>query len=179
MMQTIGLCLQRSAAGRGSYLKKHGVFAAMGENVRYQPRKVPLYPELIKIGSNVNISSNVSLMVHDAIHLVHNKLPGVEKKLPEKVGCIEIGDNVFIGARTIILGNVRIGSNVIVSAGAFVNKDLESGGIYGGSPARRIGDFDEFWRKRETQGYPSVKRNQQIDPEEIRTAWEQFEALRR
>lgn len=178
LMQTIALCAQRGASKRGNYLKKHRVFAGVGEKLRYQPRKIPLYPELIKIGNNVNISSNVSLITHDAIHVVYNNLPDAKKKLPEKVGCIEIGDNVFIAARCIILGNVKIGSNVIVSAGTFVNKDLESGGIYGGTPARRIGSFDEFWEKRLAVPYSSVKKNQKITEAEIEAAWDSFNSSR-
>ena len=174
LTQMLGQCCQRGATKRGEYLRKHHVFADVGENVRYQPREVPLYAELIRIGNNVNISSDVSLITHDAIHLVYNKLPDAKRKLPEKIGCIEIGDNVFISAGTIILGNVRIGSNVIVSAGTFVNKDLASGGIYGGIPARRIGDFDAFWEKRLNTPYTSIKKNQSITTEEIEHAWVTF-----
>ncbi|MBQ6428038.1 MAG: acyltransferase [Oscillospiraceae bacterium] len=174
MINLIGLCLQRGAKRRGDYLRKHHVFASVGENVRYQPRKIPLYGELIRIGSNVAVGSNTSLITHDAIHLVYNSLPDRERKLSEKADCIEIGDNVFIGARTIILGNVRIGSNTIVSAGSVVNKDLESGGVYGGVPARRIGDFDAFWEKRLNTPYQAVSKNQKISPEEVETAWKHF-----
>lgn len=179
LMQTIGLCLQRSASGRGRYLRKHHIFAGIGENVRYQPRLIPLYPELIKIGNNVNISSGCSLITHDAIHCVYNKLPNAEKKLSEKVGCIEIGDNVFIGASCIILGDVKIGSNVIVSADSYVNKDLEPGKIYGGVPAHKIGDFDEFWKKRVETPYMTVKKNQMITSEEVEACWESFKEKRK
>ncbi len=178
MMQLIGLCMQRGARNRGNYLRKHQVFAGVGENVRYQPRKIPLYGKLIRIGSNVMIGSNVSLITHDAIHTVYNGLSDRERKLPEKVDCIEIGSNVFIGARTIILGGAKIGDNVIISAGTLVNRDLESGGVYGGAPAHRIGDFDAFWEKRLNIPYQSVAKNQKISPEEVKKAWEIFEAKR-
>lgn len=178
LLLTLGLCSKRSALKRGEYLKEKKVFASIGEQVRFQPRKVPLYPELIKIGNNVNISSGVMLVVHDALHLVYNHLQNTDTKMLEKVGCIEIGDNVFIATQVVIVGNVKIGSNVIVSAGSFVNKDLEAGGIYGGTPARRIGNFDDYWRKREQSVYPTVRNNQQITPEEIDNAWRDFYTTR-
>ena len=88
--------------------------------------------------------------------------------------CIEICDNVFIGVNCTVLGNVRIGPNVIVSANSLVNKDLEPGGIYGGVPAKRIGDFDDFWEKRKVQEYPRVSKNQAPTPEEVSSAWKSF-----
>lgn len=39
-------------------------------------------------------------------------------KYTENIGCIEIGNNVFIGADAKILYDVRIGDNVIIAAGA-------------------------------------------------------------
>ena len=63
-------------------------------------------------------------------------------------GCIEIMDNVFIGTKSVILPNVKIGSNVIVAAGSIVTKDLESGGVYAGNPARRIGEIDKLLESR-------------------------------
>lgn len=73
----------------------------------------------------------------------------------EKIGCIEIGDNVFIGSNTTILCNVKIGSNVIVGAGSLVNKDIPDNSVAAGSPARVIGKFDDFVKKRKmAQTYP-------------------------
>jgi galactoside O-acetyltransferase len=54
---------------------------------------------------------------------------------------VSIGNNVFVGAACRILPGVVIGDNVVVGAGAVVASDLESNGIYGGVPCRRIKDF--------------------------------------
>ena len=174
LWQTLMLNLHRGSTARGKYMKK--IFAACGDNVRFQIRVIPLYPELIKLGSNINISSGVKLVTHDAIHLVYNKLPNKKDKMPEIAQCIEIKDNVFIGADCTILGNVQIGPNVIVSANSLVNKDLEPGGVYGGVPAKRIGDFDEFWEKRRKKAYPTIKHNQHPSQDEIDNAWKMFRA---
>ncbi len=63
-------------------------------------------------------------------------------------GGIEIMDNVFIGAKSIIMPNVKIGPSVIVGAGSIVTKDLEPGGVYAGNPVRKIGVFENVMQDR-------------------------------
>ncbi len=49
---------------------------------------------------------------------------------------IRIGDNVWIGAHTVILGGVTIGDHAVIAAGAVVNADVEPYTVVGGVPAR-------------------------------------------
>lgn len=49
-----------------------------------------------------------------------------------------IGSDVWIGARSTIMTGVTIGDGVIIAAGSVVTKDLDSFGIYGGIPAKKI-----------------------------------------
>lgn len=97
---------------------------------------------LISLGNNVTISSGVSLITHDN---------SISKPLPEFTdifGKIEIGDNCFIGVNSIILPGVTICNNTIVAAGSVVSRSIESEGeIWGGIPAKRIGNFEEFSKK--------------------------------
>lgn len=51
---------------------------------------------------------------------------------------ISIGNNVWVGAGTIILAGITIGDNIIIAAGSVITKDLESGWVYGGVPAKKI-----------------------------------------
>lgn len=52
---------------------------------------------------------------------------------------LEIKDNVWIGARAIILGNVRtIGTGAIIGAGSVVTKPVPDYAIVAGNPARII-----------------------------------------
>lgn len=135
---------------RANYLKKHKVFYEMGENVYYHTRDIPAEPYLVKIGNNVRFAANVRMITHDIISYMINKMPQYENgdKLPHYMGKIEIGDHVMIGANSIILYNVTIGSNVIVAAGSVVTKDIPSGVVVGGNPARIICTLDEFVEKR-------------------------------
>lgn len=54
-------------------------------------------------------------------------------------GRLEVGNDVYIGARSVIMP-VTIGEGCVIGAGSFVNKDCEPWGIYVGSPARKIGE---------------------------------------
>ena len=97
------------------------------------------HPRLITIGDNVTISTNVTILTHDAS--------------PNVVGCgtklgkVIIGNNVFIGTRSIILCNVHIGNNVVVGAGSLVTQDLPDNGVYAGVPAKYISSIEDFKEK--------------------------------
>lgn len=51
---------------------------------------------------------------------------------------IQIGNDCFIGAGTMILKGVQIGDNVVVGANSVVTGKLESNAIYAGNPAKMI-----------------------------------------
>ncbi len=57
-----------------------------------------------------------------------------------RAGYPSIGNQCFIGAGAKIIGNVIIGDNVVIGANAVVTKDIPSGSIVGGVPARIIND---------------------------------------
>jgi acetyltransferase-like isoleucine patch superfamily enzyme len=56
-----------------------------------------------------------------------------------------IGDNVWIGARTIVLKGVTIGDGAIVAAGSVVTSDVPPRALVGGNPARVIRE-EVIWR---------------------------------
>jgi acetyltransferase-like isoleucine patch superfamily enzyme len=58
-----------------------------------------------------------------------------------RVKPVEIGDNVWIGAASIILPGVTIGEGSIIAAGSVVTKDVPSMSIAGGNPAKVIRSF--------------------------------------
>lgn len=64
-----------------------------------------------------------------------------------KIGIVEIGNNVFIGADSIVLCNTRIGDNVIIGAGSVVTKDVPSNSVYAGNPAKLVCTFEEYQKK--------------------------------
>lgn len=92
----------------------------------------------LQIGSNVAISSGVHIYTHDtSFHKALNtpKLPsgGHVKRAP-----VKIGNNVQIGANSIVLPGVTIGDNVVIGALSLVNRDIPSNSIAVGNPCKVI-----------------------------------------
>lgn len=136
-----------TAQKRVAWLRKKKKFALLGEHVHFQPRKYPTDAARIKIHDNVAIAADVEFNAHDIIHWVFDGMAG-KREFHQYRTCIEIYENVFIGAGARILPGVSIGPNAIVAAGAVVDKDVKPGTIVGGVPARIIGDFYELKSKR-------------------------------
>jgi len=96
----------------------------------------------LRIGGKVTIGNNV-MMGHDCIIWTLNHrfdrldIPMTEQGFyPEEP--VEIGDDVWLGARVIILPGVKVGRGAILAAGAIVTKDVPEYAIVGGNPARVI-----------------------------------------
>jgi len=143
---------------RAKYLKKKKVFLDMGEKCYYHTRDIPAEPYLVKLHNDVRIAAGVRLITHDIASYMVNNIPEYEKygKAHYYMGAIEIFDHVMIGANSLVLPNVIIGSNVIVAAGSIVTKDVPPNSVVAGVPARVIGTFDDFAKKRimETKDAP-------------------------
>lgn len=86
----------------------------------------------LKIGSHVSIASQV--LIYNSEHNIHREDMGVVEEP------VVIEDYVFIGPRVIILPGVKIGKGAVVAAAAVVTKDVVSGKIVAGIPAREIGE---------------------------------------
>lgn len=94
---------------------------------------------LITIGDNVTIAPQAYLLAHDAST---KKILGYTK-----IGLIVVEDNVFIGARALIMPGVKIGENSIIAAGAVVTKDVPKNVVVAGNPARVIMTLENYKNK--------------------------------
>lgn len=109
-------------------------------------------PWLISIGDRVTITSGVKFLTHDgATWLMRDENGRRYRYAP-----IEIGNDVFIGANTILLPGVKIGNQVIIGAGSIVTKSIPGGVIASGNPARIIGYYEDY-RKKALIIYPSSR----------------------
>ncbi len=89
----------------------------------------------VEIGKHCNIGGNVRIFDHD-----FHALDAEVRRSPH--GCddcatkpIRIGDDVFIGAQSIILKGVTVGDRAIIGAGSVVTKDVPADCIAAGNPA--------------------------------------------
>lgn len=53
-------------------------------------------------------------------------------------GQCQVGNSVFIGSQSVLAQCVSVADNSIVSAGSFVNKNINEPGIYAGNPMRKV-----------------------------------------
>jgi len=94
---------------------------------------------LIEIGDNVTMAPRVHVLCHDAST---KQFLGYTK-----IGRVTIGNNVFIGAESVVLPGVTIGNNVIIGANSTVTKDIPDNSVVAGSPARIICTIEEYLTK--------------------------------
>ncbi|MBE6950617.1 MAG: acyltransferase [Ruminococcaceae bacterium] len=99
----------------------------------------PSHCWLITIGDNVTMAPRVHILCHDAST---KQFLGYTK-----IGRVDIGNNVFIGAESVVLPGVTIGDNVIIGANSTVTRDIPANSVAVGSPARVICTLEEYLNK--------------------------------
>lgn len=132
---------QIMAALRDPVRASRALGVTVGRGCRILSMSVSAEYELISIGDRVTISSDVLFITHDgAGWLVHDE----HGRRHYWLARIAIGDDVFVGARSVLMPGVRIGHDCIVAAGSVVTKSVPAGCIVGGNPATIIGRTDAF-----------------------------------
>lgn len=129
------------------YEKKWGNYYSIGHNCSIRTYTNVTDPEYTKLGNNVQLSA-CTIVGHDGSIAMLNR--AFNKKL-DRVGKVDIKDNVFIGHGAIILPNVTIGPNAIVAAGAVVSRDVPENAIVVGVPAREVGTVSDLVLKLEKE----------------------------
>ena len=98
----------RTSIGEGFYIGHHG--------------RLIIHPDA-KLGKNVNVATGVTI--------------GMENRGKRK-GAPTIGDCCWIGTNAVIVGNVTIGSDVLIAPLSYVNFDVPDHSIVIGNPAKII-----------------------------------------
>lgn len=100
-------------------------------------------PWLITLGDNVHITGGCKFINHDGGALIfRDKVPDLEITKP-----IVIGNNVYIGEDTMILMGVHIGDNVVIGARSVITKDIPNNSVAVGVPAKVIKSADDYFEK--------------------------------
>ena len=121
-----------------AYLKRHGGLHAMGDGCVIQANVTITDPAHVRLGRNVHLTG-CTLFGHDGTVSMLKQMSG--RRL-DRVGKIDIGDNVFVGHQAIVMPGVTIGSNAVVGAGAIVTRSVRPNTIVAGNPARPIGTVE-------------------------------------
>ena len=133
------------------------LFGAHGNNFVFDPYGVYSF-ENIRVGDDVNLGDRPLLLASESKIIIGDKvmfgpevviLAGnhntsvvgrfmfdVHEKRPEDDQDVTIGDDVWIGARAIVLKGVTIGRGAVVAAGAVVTKSVPPYAVAAGTPAR-------------------------------------------
>jgi acetyltransferase-like isoleucine patch superfamily enzyme len=94
-----------------------------------------MFPEKISVGRNTVIGYNTTILAHE--YLIKEF----------RLGPVDIGSEVMIGANSTILPGITIGDGAIVSAGTLVHKDVPAGAFVGGNPMRVIYSKEEMEKR--------------------------------
>lgn len=76
-----------------------------------------------EIGTNCNIAQGVT------IGFVNRG---------ERRGCPKIGNRVWIGANSVVVGNIKVGDDVLIAPLSFVNFDVANNAVVAGNPAKIV-----------------------------------------
>ncbi|MBQ3072922.1 MAG: serine acetyltransferase [Oscillospiraceae bacterium] len=102
----------RTTIGEGFYIGHSG--------------RIIINPDAV-LGKNINIATGVTI--------------GQENRGKRK-GCPTIGDRVWIGTNSVVVGNIRIGSDVLIAPLTLVNFDVPDHSVVIGNPAKIISRED-------------------------------------
>lgn len=133
--------------------------AVVGEGTRFiGEADLGSEPYLVEIGKDCLISADVHFFTHDGGVKVLNAVGYMGAGIRmDKMARIKIGNNCFLGHGSTIMGGVKVGNNVIVGAFSVVTKDVPSGVVVAGMPAKVICTIQEYYEKNRDRGvfYPT------------------------
>lgn len=133
-----------------TYLEKNGVKVGQRVNFRY-PKSVTIdltRPLLIRLGNDLDINANFSIMTHDFCSFVFRNC--YDDFLPSS-GEVTIGNNIYFGRDVTILKGVTIGDNCIIGAGSIITKSIPSNSVAAGVPCKVLCTLDEYYSRRKKE----------------------------
>lgn len=102
--------------------------------------------EGIYIGHPYNITINQGAIIGKNVNIMKGVTIGAENR-GDRAGCPTIGNRVYLGINSTVVGNIKIGDDVLISPNTFVNRDVPDHSIVIGNPCKII------HRENATEGY--------------------------
>ena len=125
----------------------YGCFTEIGDNSYANFNLTCLDCAPVKIGKNVFMGPNVSLLtpVHPLMYQDRNVYTREDGTITDKEYArpIVIGDNCWIAGNVTVCGGVTIGEGTVIGAGSVVTHDIPQGVIAAGVPCRVIRKLTE------------------------------------
>lgn len=104
---------------------RKGAVCTIGNNSSVNCNNMIACRERIEIGDDVQFSPNVQIYDHDHDY----RATGGVKAGKYKTAPVKIGNNVWIGANTVILRGTKIGDNCVIGAGCIVAGSVPDGSV--------------------------------------------------
>ena len=154
-------------------------FYFLGKNVELYTINFGTEPYLVSIHDNVIVAAGVNFVNHDVSVFNVARLLGLRRGDIDKVGSIELFENCFIGASTILMPNSSVGKNSVIAAGSIVTKHVPDNEVWGGIPAKFIMTIAEYAKRLQGKSsefpwMPLEKKNKMSESELIRSRQQYF-----
>ncbi|MEZ8228213.1 sugar O-acetyltransferase [Vibrio splendidus] len=129
--------------GEGCYIEpplhaNWGRHTHLGDNVYVNFNLTLVDDTDVFIGDNVMIAPNVTIATG-----THPISPELRLKAAQFNVPVRIGNNVWLGAHTVVLPGVTIGENSVIGAGSIVTKDIPANVVAVGNPCRVVREINE------------------------------------
>ena len=127
---------------RGAIIRASGAIRALGIGVHVGSRAAIGANNFIHGGGGVHIGRNTLLGPSVQVFSENHNFGALDVPIIEQGetrAAVHIGDDVWIGASSVILAGVTIGDGAVIAAGAVVRTDIPAFAIAAGVPAKVIG----------------------------------------
>lgn len=133
---------RRNPIVRGAVSKIYGVMNFFVANITkiWIPPRVTIGQDMHIVNNEGSLSIHPEVVIGDRLGVMHNVTIGTNMR----PGAPSIGDDVFIGTNSTVLGAIRVGDRVRIAANSAVTTNVPSDSIVVGSPAKiypRLGPF--------------------------------------
>jgi acetyltransferase-like isoleucine patch superfamily enzyme len=97
-------------------------------------------PYLVSIGNQVTISHNVDFITHDGgLRVARARYPNAYL-----YGRIQVADDCFIGAHSVLLPGARVGVGSVIGSGSIVTGEIPAGVVAIGAPAKPVKTVEDY-----------------------------------